>query len=152
FPARFYGTVIAACGMRLAQGRHLREGNSLATATVQVRPASRLRPKYFVFGLVGLMIAYVIQHNESFLWHHDDPVWQHYQPFKWYLLPHGLAGACAILLGPLQFSDRLRQRYTKLHRVSAGSTPSAHSWLRRLELTSSISTNDWAPLARSDSR
>ena len=63
------------------------------------------------------MIAYVIQHNESFLWNHDDPVWQHYQPFKWYLLPHGLAGACAILLGPLQFSDRLRQRYTKLHRV-----------------------------------
>jgi uncharacterized membrane protein len=63
------------------------------------------------------MIAYVIQHNESFLWHHDDPVWHHYQPFRWYLLPHGLAGACAILLGPLQFSDRLRQRYTKFHRV-----------------------------------
>jgi len=63
------------------------------------------------------MIAYVVQHNESFLWNHDHPVWHHYQPFKWYLLPHGLAGACAILLGPLQFSDRLRQRYTKFHRV-----------------------------------
>lgn len=63
------------------------------------------------------MMAYVIQHNESFLWHHDAPVWQHYEGFKWYLLPHGLAGACSILLGPLQFSDRLRQRYTKLHRV-----------------------------------
>jgi uncharacterized membrane protein len=33
-------------------------------------------------------------------------------------LPHGLAGACAILLGPLQFSDRLRQKFTKLHRVT----------------------------------
>jgi uncharacterized membrane protein YozB (DUF420 family) len=33
-------------------------------------------------------------------------------------LPHGLAGACAILLGPLQFSDRLRQRFAKLHRVT----------------------------------
>jgi len=44
-------------------------------------------------------------------------VWQHYQPFKWYLLPHGLMGACALLLGPMQFSDRLRQRYRKLHRV-----------------------------------
>jgi uncharacterized membrane protein len=63
------------------------------------------------------MIMYVIQHNESFLWHHDDPVWQHYQPFRWWLLPHGLAGACAIFLGPLQFSDRLRQRFTKMHRV-----------------------------------
>jgi Predicted membrane protein (DUF2306) len=46
-----------------------------------------------------------------------DPVWEHYQPFRWWLLPHGLAGACAILLGPLQFSDRLRQRFTKFHRV-----------------------------------
>jgi uncharacterized membrane protein len=89
----------------------------LATSTVQVRTASRLRPKYFAFGIVALMIAYVVQHNESFLWNHDHPVWHHYQPFKWYLLPHGLAGACAILLGPLQFSDRLRQRYTKFHRV-----------------------------------
>ncbi len=37
--------------------------------------------------------------------------------FKWWLLPHGLAGACALLLGPMQFSDRLRQRFTRLHRV-----------------------------------
>src|SRR5260370_2744839 len=26
-------------------------------------------------------------------------------------------GACALLLGPMQFSDRLRQRFTKFHRV-----------------------------------
>jgi uncharacterized membrane protein len=63
------------------------------------------------------MIAYVIYHNESFLWHPHDPVWQHYEGFKWYLLPHGLAGACAIFLGPMQFSYRLRQRFTKLHRI-----------------------------------
>jgi uncharacterized membrane protein len=63
------------------------------------------------------MLAYVIPHNESFLFNRNDPAWLHYQPFKWWLLPHGLAGACAILLGPMQFSDRLRQRFTKLHRV-----------------------------------
>src|SRR5258708_34757729 len=39
------------------------------------------------------------------------------QSFKWWLLPHALAGACALFLGPMQFSDRLRLRYTKLHRV-----------------------------------
>ncbi len=33
------------------------------------------------------------------------------------VLPHGLAGACALFLGPMQFSDRLRQRFAKLHRV-----------------------------------
>ena len=89
----------------------------MATTSLSVQKASLVRPKYVVFAFVGLMIAYVLQHNESFLIHPKDPVWQHYHPFRWWLLPHGLAGACAIFLGPLQFSDRLRQRFTKLHRV-----------------------------------
>ncbi len=82
-----------------------------------LKRSSWLRPKYFLFAFVGLMLAYVLGHNESFLIHPDDPAWQHYQPFKWWLLPHAMAGCCALLLGPLQFSDRLRQRLTKLHRV-----------------------------------
>ena len=45
------------------------------------------------------------------------PKWKHYEPFKWWLLPHGVAGACALLLGPMQFSERLRYRFRKLHRV-----------------------------------
>jgi uncharacterized membrane protein len=89
----------------------------MATTSLPVQRASLVRPKYVVFAFIGLMIAYVLQHNESFLIHPKDPVWQHYHPFRWWLLPHGLAGACAIFLGPLQFSDRLRQRFTKLHRV-----------------------------------
>ena len=49
--------------------------------------------------------------------HPKDPLWQHYEPFKWWLLPHGIAGACALLAGPIQFSDRLRDRFRRLHRV-----------------------------------
>ncbi len=90
----------------------------MATAPAAQQGISWLRPKYILFAFIGLMMAYVIRHNESFLLNRADPVWQHYQPFKWWLLPHGLAGACALLLGPMQFSDRLRQRYTKLHRVA----------------------------------
>ena len=41
----------------------------MATTSVAVRPASRMRPKYALFGVVGLMIAYVLVHNESFLVH-----------------------------------------------------------------------------------
>ena len=89
----------------------------MATASAPALRNVWLRPKYFVFAFVGLMLAYVIPHNESFLAHRDAPIWQHYQPFKWWLLPHGIAGACALLLGPMQFSDRLRRRFAKLHRV-----------------------------------
>jgi uncharacterized membrane protein len=70
-----------------------------------------------LFAFIGMMMAYVLVHNESFLINRSDPVWNHYQSFKWWLLPHGLAGACALLLGPFQFSELLRQRYLRLHRV-----------------------------------
>lgn len=89
----------------------------MATASMVRRRLSWSRAKYSLFGFIGLMILYVLRHNESFLVHPEDPVWNHYQPFKWWLLPHGVAGACALLLGPMQFSDRLRLRFTKLHRV-----------------------------------
>ena len=45
------------------------------------------------------------------------PEWAHIESFKWWLVPHALIAACALFLGPLQFSGRLRQRFAKLHRV-----------------------------------
>ena len=63
------------------------------------------------------MMVYVLFHNERFLINRADPIWEHYHPFKWWLLPHGLAGACALFLGPMQFSDRLRQRYLTVHKT-----------------------------------
>src|SRR5208283_1943862 len=89
----------------------------MATISQPLPIVARLRPKLLLFAFIGMMMAYVLYHNERFLINAGDPVWAHYQPFKWWLLPHGLAGACALLLGPMQFSDRLRQRYAKLHRV-----------------------------------
>lgn len=89
----------------------------MATLATGVRLFSRVRPKYLLFGFIALMLAYVIPHDESFLVDSKDPMWQHYAPFKWWLLPHGIAGACALLLGPMQFSDRLRSRFRQLHRV-----------------------------------
>ena len=63
------------------------------------------------------MMAYVLRHNESFIIDRSDPNWDHIKSFKWWLLPHALAGACALILAPLQFSDRLRRRFTKMHRI-----------------------------------
>lgn len=76
-----------------------------------------IRTKYVVFAAIAAMMVYVIGHNERFLIDPTHPVWQHYQTFQWWLLPHGVAGACAMLLAPLQFSDRLRARHAGVHRV-----------------------------------
>src|SRR5712664_4820402 len=89
----------------------------MSTAPMVPQRPAWLRPKYILFAVIGVMAAYVLRHNEHFLVDARDPEWPHIQHFKWWLLPHGLMGACALLLGPMQFSDRLRQRFTKFHRV-----------------------------------
>ena len=90
----------------------------MSTMPATLERSPRLRLKYLLFAAIGLMMAYVIPHDEGFLVHPKDPIWQHYAPFKYWLLPHGIAGACALLLGPMQFSDRLRDRFRRFHRVA----------------------------------
>ena len=77
----------------------------------------RINAKHVVFTAIALASLYVLYHNERFLIDGSHPAWQHYAPFKWWLLPHGIFGAIVLLFAPLQFSDRLRQRFTKSHRV-----------------------------------
>ncbi|MEI9984942.1 MAG: DUF2306 domain-containing protein [Aliidongia sp.] len=87
------------------------------TTAVPARESRLPRAKSVVFAVIAVMMLYVIFHNEHFLVDPTDPVWQHYKSFQWWLLPHGIAGACALLLAPLQFSDRLRRRFAVLHRT-----------------------------------
>src|SRR5260370_4935547 len=89
----------------------------MSTAPLVPQRLAWLRPKYILFAVIGVMAAYVLRHNEHFLVDATDPEWPHIQHFKCSLLPHGFMGACALLLGPMQFSDRLRQRFTTFHRV-----------------------------------
>ena len=77
----------------------------------------KVNAKYVVFIVIAIMSTYVLYHNERFLIDSSHPVWQHYEAFKWWLLPHAVFGAIVLLFAPLQFSDRLRQRFTKSHRV-----------------------------------
>ena len=77
----------------------------------------KINAKYVVFSLITLASLYVLYHNERFLIDSAHPAWQRYESFKWWLLPHGVFGAIVLLFAPLQFSDRLRQRFTKAHRV-----------------------------------
>ncbi|HEV2302648.1 MAG TPA: DUF2306 domain-containing protein [Stellaceae bacterium] len=84
----------------------------------RAHPFERVQVKTLVLVVVALMAAYVLYHNESFLVNSAAPVWKHYAPFKWWLLGHGLAGVSALVLAPMQFSDRLRARFTKLHRIT----------------------------------
>jgi hypothetical protein len=77
----------------------------------------KLNAKYVTFTLIGLATLYVLYHNERFLIDSEHPAWKHYESFKWWLLPHGVFGAIVLIFAPFQFSERIRQRFTKAHRV-----------------------------------
>ncbi|MDT7604346.1 MAG: hypothetical protein QOF61_2343 [Acidobacteriota bacterium] len=75
------------------------------------------RAKHVFFAAFGLATLFVFYLYETPFLDSHSPVWQHVEPVKWLLLPHGVAGAIALLLAPFQFSKRLRQRSLRLHRI-----------------------------------
>ena len=76
-----------------------------------------LRAKTVLFTLIAAMYVYVLVTNESFLVNGSDPEWAHIAPFKMWLLPHGMAAAFALFLGPFQFSERLRRKHIMVHKT-----------------------------------
>ena len=85
--------------------------------TERLSGSSLMRPKNAVFVAIGAMTLYVLYHNERFLIEPEHPMWKHYGEIAFWLVPHAVAGTCALLLAPLQFSERLRKRYTTTHHV-----------------------------------
>jgi len=77
----------------------------------------KLNAKYVTFSLIALASAYVMYHNERFVVQPSNPAWQHFAPFKWWLLPHAIFGTIVLVFAPFQFSERIRQRFVKVHRV-----------------------------------
>ncbi|MEA2174814.1 MAG: hypothetical protein QOD00_2406 [Blastocatellia bacterium] len=76
-----------------------------------------VRAKHVFFAAFGLMTLFVFYIYEVPFLDSRSPVWQHVEPVKWLMLPHGIAGALALLLAPFQFSTRLRKRSLRLHRI-----------------------------------
>ena len=64
------------------------------------------------------MALYVIFTRELTLLDAGSFLRQRYAPIPLLMFLHGIPGAIALIIGPFQFSTRLRQRFTKLHRVS----------------------------------
>jgi uncharacterized membrane protein len=83
-----------------------------------VRAQRRITAKHGWFALVGAATLFVLWNNERFLLNPRAPEWGHYEAIRWHLLPHGLGGAVALVLGALQFSTRIRMRFPDVHRLS----------------------------------
>ena len=78
---------------------------------------ARLRAKHALFLVLGLMTLFVLYHDEGFLIQHHSDTWKFFYPVRGKLFVHALGGAIALVVGALQFSTRLRQRFPALHRL-----------------------------------
>jgi uncharacterized membrane protein len=81
---------------------------------------SRSRSKTIIWVSLGLTALFVFITSEVLLIT-DYPMYHAYRlqviADRNLLIPHTLAGIFALLIGPINFSSRIRQRYLKLHRI-----------------------------------
>jgi Predicted membrane protein (DUF2306) len=74
-------------------------------------------PKWGFFAVLAIGIAYSAWLDDRFVLNPADPEWGRLA--QWFLLaPHALCGVAALLIGPMQFSSRLRRARPALHRWS----------------------------------
>jgi len=92
----------------------------MATSTLVAPSSLRSRFKTVLWIFLGLTVLFVFITSEVLLVT-DYPMYHAYRlqviADRHLLIPHTLAGIFALLIGPINFSSRIRQHYCKLHRV-----------------------------------
>ena len=84
---------------------------------VQIHNPTRHYAKLAFWIAVLLMAIFVLVVSEIPLLSLEHPDHARLSAERWILIPHVLAGLAAVLIGPLQFSSRLRQRNIRRHRM-----------------------------------
>ncbi len=92
----------------------------MATSTVVAPTSRRSRFKTALWIFLGLTALFVFITSEVLLYT-DYPMYHAYRlqviADRHLLIPHALAGILALLIGPINFSSRIREQHRKLHRV-----------------------------------
>ena len=92
----------------------------MPTSTLLAPSSSGSRFKTILWVSLGLTTLFVFVTSELFLIT-NYPMYHAYRlqviADRHLLIPHTLAGISAILIGPINFSSRIRQRHLQLHRI-----------------------------------
>jgi uncharacterized membrane protein len=92
----------------------------MPTSTLRAPSLARSRSKTVLWISLGLTALFVFVTSEVFLIA-DYPMYHAYRlqviADRHLLIPHVLAGIFALLIGPINFSSRIRHRHLKLHRI-----------------------------------
>jgi uncharacterized membrane protein len=91
----------------------------MATSSAIAIRSPKIGFKHVLFFALGLTFLFALWHDERFIVDRSyrPEEREYFLPVLWLVIPHGLAGLTAFLIGPFQFSSRFRQRHLRLHRV-----------------------------------
>ncbi len=92
----------------------------MPTSTLPALSSTGSRSKKLIWSSLGLTVLFVFITSEVLLYT-DYPMYHAYRlqviADRGLLIPHTLAGTFALLIGPINFSSRIRERHLQLHRV-----------------------------------
>ncbi len=92
----------------------------MSTSTLLAPSSTRSRAKTVLWISLGITALFVFITSEVLLVT-DYPMYHAYRlqviADRHLLIPHVLAGTFALLIGPINFSSRIRQRHLKFHRI-----------------------------------
>ena len=90
---------------------------SSATAVRSVRPHRRSQKKLIFFAIFFAATAFVTFMKNREILQPTSLVAQHFAPGMAFLIPHAIFAGVAMVMGAFQFSNRLRARYLRAHRI-----------------------------------
>lgn len=90
---------------------------SSAVGVSSVRPRSRSKKKLIFFAIFFAITAFVTFMKNREILNPASDVAQHFAPATVFLIPHAIFAGLAMVMGAFQFSNRLRARYLRVHRV-----------------------------------
>jgi len=91
------------------------------STTTAVAPATRARSgsqvKLVFFVIFFAVTAFVTYMKNAQIFDSSSQIARHFAPGTLFLLPHAIFAGLALIMGAFQFSNRLRSRHLRVHRV-----------------------------------
>ena len=90
---------------------------SSAAAVAGARPRPRSQKKLIFFVIFFALTAFVTFMKNREIFNPASEIAQHFAPATLFLIPHAFFAGLAMVMGAFQFSNRLRAKYLRVHRV-----------------------------------
>ena len=88
-----------------------------SSAAVAARKPARSNAKLVFFVVFFALTAFVTYMKNAQIFNPSSPIARHFAPGMMFLIPHAIFAGMAMIMGAFQFSNRLRARYLRLHKV-----------------------------------